>query len=427
MKVLWFVNAPFPALQHHLGLSSKGVGWWMSSLAKALCQVSCVRLGIATSWPKPPPLVELEAEGVVYYAFPSGREVVSNDSGSLLRAMLSIGSSFRATDQRTLSYCHQVIQRFLPDVIHVHGSEEAWGLIARDCRVPTVLSMQGILTGYLPVYWGTCPEFSRILLPREVKYWLEWLWRSAPREREIFRANRYFMGRTSWDQAWQQALQPKGRYWHVGELLRPEFHETNWELDHAERFVLFSTTSCTPLKGTDVLIRAMGLLRRHYPSVQLRICGDIPNHGWGAYLRRLVQNLGLERHVSFLGHLDAQQIVQQLSRTHVYVLPSHLENSPNSLCEAQLAGVPCVASCVGGVPSLLDHAQTGLLYPRGDHVALAAMVSRLFDDDQLARALSARARTMSQKRHDPESVVQDLLHVYREVIQLSSTKRESDV
>jgi L-malate glycosyltransferase len=416
MNVLWFVNIPFPALQHYLGGSFHGGGGWMLALAAMLCQQMPVKLGIATSWPSFGELVELNSEGITYFGFPPGYKFVPKSSGPLLRTMRAVGSFLKAPDRRTLLSCHQVIQRFRPDVIHVHGSEEAWGLLARNCEVPLVLSMQGILNGYLPVYWGTSPRLSRLLMLSESKYWLEWCLMRAPREREIFRVNRHFLGRTSWDRSWQEVLQPSGKYWHVGELLRPEFYKVKWELSVAERFTLFTTTSNSPLKGTDVLIRALALLRPRYPFAHLRVCGELPHRGWGKYLRELVHELGLERHVTFLGYLDAQQQTKELCRAHVYVLPSHIENSPNSLCEAQLVGVPCVASRVGGVPSLVEHGHTGLLFPRGDHVALAGAVSRVFDADEWASELSIRERVVANPRHAPELVAQNLLRVYREVI-----------
>lgn len=397
----------------------------MSTLAKALCETSAITLGIATTWSSLTQLVECEADGVTYYAFPPGYKLFPNASGLLLRGMRAVASFLRAADRRTLGYCQEIIERFQPDAIHVHGSEETWGLIAQQCTVPVLLSMQGVLNGCLPVYWGTTPLWWRMLMPWEIKYWLEWRLQRGPRERETFSANRYFLGRTYWDEAWQRLLQPEGRYWHIEELLRPEFHEISWHLDHAERFTIFSTTSSSPLKGTDVLIRALDLLCHSYPLVHLRICGDLSHYGWGTYLRRLVRDLRLQKHVSFLGYLDAAQIAQELQRTHVYVLPSHVENSPNSLCEAQLVGVPCVASFVGGVSSIVEQGHTGLLFPRGDHVALAAMVSRLYEDDEASRTLGAQARTLAQCRHDPERVAQNLLGTYREVIRLPGTEGRS--
>lgn len=417
MKVLWFVNVIFPALQHHLGVEIAGGGWWMSALTEALGKHSSVRLGIAASWPGVSELVELESDGIVFYAFPTQRSrSISRSFGWRACARRVLGSFSSKTDHHILDHCQQVIKRFSPDLIHIHGSEEAWGLVAGACNVSTVLSMQGVLSGCLPFFWGTSDPLQRVLMPREVKLWLEWSLRQAPRERRIFRQVHHFFGRTHWDRAWQEALQPGGHYWHVGEVLRAEFYETVWELDRAERFTLFSTTSSLPLKGMDVLIRALAVLRKRFPLAQLRIGGDVPGHGWGAYLRRLVRKLRLEKRVSFLGYLSSHEIAQHLARAHIYVLPSHVENSSNSLCEAQLVGLPCVASCTGGVPSLVEHGQTGLLFPRGDHLALSGMISAFFDDDEWARKIGAHARSMAQHRHAPDVVTRDLLSAYDEVI-----------
>jgi len=417
LKVLWFVNVLFPALQRRLGVDIAGGGWWMSSLTEALGRDSWVKLGIATSWGSVGELVEYESGGIIHYAFPSERyRAIPRNLGWLGGARRALGSFSSKTDHHILEYCQQVIKRFSPDLIHVHGSEEAWGLVAGACNVPTVLSMQGVLSGCLPFFWGTSEPLQRLVMPREVKLWLEWSLWQAPRERRIFRRARHFIGRTQWDRAWQEALQPRGRYWPVGELLRAAFYETVWELDQAERFTLFSTTSSLPLKGMDVLIRAVAILRKRFPLVQLCIGGYVPRHGWGAYLRRLVRKLRLEKQVSFLGYLSSQEIVQHLTRSHIYVLPSHIENSSNSLCEAQLVGLPCVASCTGGVPSLVEHGQTGLRCPRGDHLAVSGRISALFENDDWACQIGVRARSVAQHRHAPEVVTRDLLKAYDEVI-----------
>ena len=99
----------------------------------------------------------------------------------------------------------------------------------------------------------------------------------------------------------------------------------------------------------------------------------------------------------------------------VYVHPSYADNSPNSLCEAQLLGLPCVACAVGGVPSLVEDHRTGLLTPAGDAPALAEKLMQLQDParrERIGRAGCAAART----RHDKKTILRDLLEAYDTIL-----------
>ena len=70
-------------------------------------------------------------------------------------------------------------------------------------------------------------------------------------------------------------------------------------------------------------------------------------------------------------------MARELTRSHAFVISSYIENSPNSLAEAMLVGMPCVASFVGGIPSMVDDGRTGLLYPVDDVALLAAQIRQV--------------------------------------------------
>ena len=114
------------------------------------------------------------------------------------------------------------------------------------------------------------------------------------------------------------------------------------------------------------------------------------------WIERRVKRSGLESDITWLGSLDADAIVTELKAASVYVLPSHIENSPNSLAEAMLAGTPCIASRVGGVPSMLRDGVEGVLFPDSDAHALAAIVHTLTTSPALAERLSENARTTAR-------------------------------
>ena len=100
---------------------------------------------------------------------------------------------------------------------------------------------------------------------------------------------------------------------------------------------------------------------------------------------------------------------------NVFVLPSTIENSPNSLGEAMLLGVPCVASDVGGVKNLMTHDREGFIYQSTAPYMLAHYICRVFRMENQAQTLGAAAQTHARKTHDPDANLQALLEIYQNI------------
>ena len=98
--------------------------------------------------------------------------------------------------------------------------------------------------------------------------------------------------------------------------------------------------------------------------------------------------------------------------THVALIPSAIENSPNSLAEAMLVGTPIVASYVGGVPDMLKDKEEGFLYCYNDPGMLATYISKIFESDELASYFSNNSRKTAWKRHDPLQLENTLIDIY---------------
>ncbi|MGH9112705.1 MAG: glycosyltransferase [Acidimicrobiales bacterium] len=147
-------------------------------------------------------------------------------------------------------------------------------------------------------------------------------------------------------------------------------------------------------KGVDVLVDAVARL----PSARLEVVGDGPDR---AALEASAQRLGVGDRVSFAGRLPKHEVLAALARAHAVVIPSRvgaggdMEGTPVVLCEAMAAGVPVVASDLGGLGECLDDGITGLLVPPGDADALAATLAKVLsgsiDLDALGRAAAAEA------------------------------------
>lgn len=143
-------------------------------------------------------------------------------------------------------------------------------------------------------------------------------------------------------------------------------------------------------KGLDELIRAVSMLPGDLAAVRVVLAGGSrENTSHADYLGRLGSELLGDR-VRFLGFRE--DILELLGAADVCVLPSHDEGLPLVVLEAQAAGCPLVASNAGGIPEIVEHGVTGLLFPVGDVASLATELERLLTDAALRDHLRSEAR-----------------------------------
>jgi glycosyltransferase involved in cell wall biosynthesis len=157
-------------------------------------------------------------------------------------------------------------------------------------------------------------------------------------------------------------------------------------------------------KDFNTLLHALATVDEHFEGA---IVGDGPERrAVEAELRRL----GLEGRVQLLG--ERSDVRQLLSTAHLFVLSSDSEGLPISVLEAMAAGLPVVASAVGGVPELVVHGETGLLVPPRDTRALADALDRLLVDADLRRRFGAAARSRAGTLFDVPSFHRAHLDLY---------------
>ena len=247
-------------------------------------------------------------------------------------------------------------------------------------------------------------------------------------EKEMLKGIQYIGGRTTWDKVSSLAVNPEAKYIYAPELIRPEFYQsTRWNVNNIERHRIFMHQGFKPIKGLHIVLDAMKVLKKKYPDVELYMSGrnvmknstikeKLLQPGYVKYLFEKIQANDLQDCIHFTGILDAEQIVSELKKSNVMVLPSAIENSPNSLCEAQLVGIPCVASFVGGVPEMLRDGKDGYLYTFNEPLMLAEYISRIFDSDSLAEQFSMSSYEWIRSRQGENDVVNKTINNYKTII-----------
>jgi glycosyltransferase involved in cell wall biosynthesis len=166
-------------------------------------------------------------------------------------------------------------------------------------------------------------------------------------------------------------------------------------------------------KGVYDLLEAFATVRRTHPDLRLVFAGE----GREAKpLRSHAERLGLGEVVQLPGWVDPDEKANLLAEAACLVLPSHTEGLPLALLEAMHAGVPIIATPVGGVPDVVEDGVGALLVPPHDARALSDALMRVLDDAELANRLSEGARRRALAEYTPEALATRIRDVYREVL-----------
>jgi glycosyltransferase involved in cell wall biosynthesis len=163
------------------------------------------------------------------------------------------------------------------------------------------------------------------------------------------------------------------------------------------------------------LIEALGWLRREQPTLKTRllIVGDGPER---VRMNQRATELGISESIVYAGQVNDVQ--PYYAAADVMALPSHSEGSPFVLLEAMAAGVPVVATAVGGVPEMVADGESALLVPAKQPQALAAALWRVLEEENLAQQLARNASALVATRYAPETYFRSLAEIYFEAARL---------
>ena len=413
MKILWLLNDMPKILAEKLNKNGTNKLGWIEYSAKKLLGINDIQLCLV--YP-----AEEEEQGIVnnihYVSFPKQYSLHRND-------YILVPIFMRTLDV------------FQPDIIHIYGTEYfhtvAMAKAAQQKRIldKTVISIQGLVSVYAQHYFANLPysvissynlhDFLKRgnIIDQQKKF----IYRGEG-EVEALKIVPNVIGRTEWDRACTSHIHPQRRYYFCNETLRETFYQASWNPESCIKHSMFVSQSSYAIKALHQAIESLPYLIDKYPDICIYVTGDSPFSkniirldGYQQYLKKRISQLNVKERVRFLGILDEYEMRDQYLKSNVFLMPSSIENSPNSLGEAMLLGVPCIAADVGGIADLLVHQKDGYLYPFDAPYMLAHYIDQVFSDPEKTQALTENAKNHARNTHDPQANLVQLLKIYESI------------
>lgn len=436
MKVLWLINAPFAQLCQAAGLPLQVKEGWIQGFYNSIKDRlnedgRSIRMSIAFPQFVSEQTMEGEIEGCSYFGFYKEEDKPYK------------------YNERVTGRLRSILDKVAPDVVHIAGTEydHARSMI-RAFPYPQrlVVSIQGLTGVYAGHYMADLPvkvqrgfTFRDLVKRDNLRQDQKKYEKRGSMEEEVIRSVGNIIGRTEWDRACTRRLNPEAKYYHCGEILRPSFYSgETWSYEKCRKHSIFVSQGYYPIKGLHYMVEALADIVKVYPDARLYVGGGMTLNDQGLkqklrrknyqkYLGELIGRYGLREHIEFLPSLKEEQMKEQYLKANVFVSPSAIENSPNSVGEAMILGVPCVSSLVGGVADMLQHGVQGYTYQHDAPYMLAHYVMKVFGQCEKQpreiRIMTENAREQGSRLFDREINGGRILEIYGGIYERSREKQ----
>jgi len=384
MKVLWLSNVYISDNE----ISSTGT--WIIAMAKRLQQEKNINLFIIS-------------KGDV-------GDIEQKDNGNIKQWILPNAELNKEglPPQNLIFSIQEIINGINPDIIHIWGTEYYWSKLYTEGYIKgkVLLEMQGLISAIATKVTADltfremidCIGFKEILKPTTFllcrKKYFE---KRGALEIDTISKHKHIATQSDWMRGYIRNINKEAKIYRSAIGLRPEFLNTtphNYSVNNLELFTLTSTISA--YKGLHTLIKALAIVKSQYKDVILKIAGPLPvkgvkKPGYERFLQRLIIKHDLSNNVKWLGSLNAIELIGEMKKSRIVVLPSFIESYSLALREALTIGMPVVASFAGAMPELANHNKSAIYFPPGDFQLCAHAIVEILTSKELEESLRINA------------------------------------
>ena len=422
MRVLWLSTSKSLYKSPFNNNDYNGVGW-VGALQLEVMTHSEIELAVAFITHDPHDSIDIQ-DGVHYYP-------IYKRNNAIDKLLYYHVGHRRWNSQFNIENVENIIEDFKPDLIQAFGFECPLADIIGHIQVPIVVHIQGIINPYLNSYippnmtiskivrYGSCRR--EIILNNGFSFGYSNMKTLAYREKLLYSKCKYVCGRTDWDHNLAMLMAPQSEYFHVDELLRPEFFKAaQWRYSERKTKIIVSTISDNIYKGLDFVAKTAQVFSRYSDiDYQWQIIGISKESSLINIIEKVYKVNFDKLPIVFKGVQSAKEIVEILENADVYIHPSAIDNSPNSLCEAQLLGIPVIAANVGGISSLLPE-NSGILVPYNAPYELSEQIIKLFASSERALQIGTNGRITAQNRHNRDTIISQLISMYNQILRVQN-------
>ena len=391
MKVLWL--APYKIdylLKYGLVISRPSGGHscsWIINWANCLSKIKDVNLDIVTFSSKVPYSQCIKLDNYNVHVIREAIPFTSIGWAAILNldAILKFRNRIRLFEKK--------IQEIKPDIIHGHGTEDAYGLCASLSKTPSVISIQGVISDYLKT--NPCNRFKH----------------TSKTEIESVINGKNFMCRTHYDKAFVKKYNKDANIFHMPEPINYCFFDVERNEDYPR---IINVGGYDERKGLDDFFQAVKVVASRYENLKIDIIGSGSNKR-KKFLKELCKNLDIEKYITWHGFLDSIEISRLHKKASIFVITSQNENSPNTLAEALCIGTPSIAYDVGGISSMFEDGKSGFLIPKGNIKMLSEKMLLLLKDKDLRNSFSKESIEFSKSNY-PDEVAKCSFIAYKNII-----------
>ena len=366
--------------------SGRNTSTWIINLSTYLAMLDGIELHIVTHTDEIEEDKIIKANGITYHYLKCPKR---------LRA-----ATLFQFDRHRL---HKKFNEIKPDIINAHHTDE-FAYSAVTSKFPSVITVHGIFSELLKL------SPSKLLNRDHVTSYIERI--VLKRAKDIISTSPYV----------EEVIRhmTKANLHFIENSVNPALFEINNSQDHSNEILYIGVIH--PNKGVLDLVKSITLIMKSIPGVKLTLIGSISSHAPGFFqkLKLYIKEQGIEENIEFLVFVDEDIKLKYLSKSSILVLPSKQETFSVVVAEAMAAGLPVVASRVGGVPYTAIEDKSALFFESGNIEELAEKSIALLKDKETRLEMGRFAKEEALRRFHPKliaeqtkSICENILDIYK--------------